>query len=157
MRKDESSLSILIAADHAGFALKEHLKARIIELDGKKINWIDQGPSDESRVDYPDYADRVAKEVAAQGGPGVLICGSGQGMAIRANRYRGVRAALVWNEESSRLSREHNDANIICLGARFLAFDLAEKLVRVFLATPFSGGRHQGRVDKLGRTPVDNC
>ena len=110
----ESHPSLFIASDHAGFDLKERIKTLL-----PNVTWIDLGPTDSSRVDYPDFADRVAARVQS-GGRGVLICGSGQGMAMRANRYKGVRAALVWNEEITKLSREHNDANIICLGARFL-------------------------------------
>lgn len=142
---------LFIASDHAGFALKERMKRDLPD-----IEWIDLGPGDTSRVDYPDFADRVAKKVLENletGGRGVLICGSGQGMAMRANRYKGIRAALVWNDESTRLAREHNDANVICLGARLLKPELAEELLRLFLATPFEGGRHQGRLDKLALPP----
>lgn len=152
-QNESSSNVIYIGSDHAGFDLKEKIKARF-----PMFEWRDCGPLDTSRVDYPDYADRVAKEVLRANGRGVLVCGSGQGMAIRANRYHGIRAALVWNEESTKLSREHNDANIICLGARLLDHDLALHLVELFFATRFEGGRHQDRVDKLGKPPsTDAC
>ena len=141
-----SSKRLLIASDHAGFALKERLINSLSQYE-----WIDLGPSDSARVDYPDFADRLARRVQSEGGRGVLICGSGQGMAIRANRYRGVRAGLVWNEDSTRLSREHNDVNVLCLGARFLSPELCAKLIDVFVTTPFEGGRHKDRVDKLSR------
>jgi ribose 5-phosphate isomerase B len=109
----------------------------------------------EDRVDYPDYADLVAKKI--QDSPkdiGILICGSGQGMCMRANRYSQVRAALVYNEEIARLSRQHNDANVLCLGGRVLQHDLALSLVKIFLETEFEGGRHLNRVQKLGRELV---
>lgn len=136
---------ILIASDHAGF----ELKTKIIKSLGD-IKWKDLGTSDSSSVDYPDYADRVSSFIDQNSQEkGVLICGSGQGMSMRANKYKNVRAALVYNEEIAKLSREHNDANILCLGSRFLDFDQAQKIIKIFLSTPFQGGRHQQRVDKL--------
>ena len=141
-----SRLTLPIAADHAGFQLKEDLKKALANVD-----WVDLGTHDASRVDYPDYADRVAKHVLERGGLGVLICGSGQGMAIRANRHKGIRAALVWSPDSTRLSREHNDANVICLGARFIDIKLATTLVELFIQTKFEGGRHSDRVKKIER------
>lgn len=149
-----SDVRIYVASDHAGFDLKERLKARLMWISGKKIEWLDLGPSNDGRVDYPDYADRVSQKVVQDGGQGVLICGSGQGMAIRANRYRGVRAGLVWNLESVQLAREHNDINVLCLGARLLDHDLCEKIVEAFVTTPFAGGRHADRVGKLGLAPL---
>lgn len=142
-----STEQVLIASDHAGFALKERLKKNLAD-----INWLDLGPANDDRVDYPDYADLVAKRIQlSPEGKGILICGSGQGMSIRANRYLKVRAALAWSEESAKLSREHNDANILSLGARLLAPEVAEKIVHVFLQTEFAGGRHGERVQKLDR------
>jgi ribose 5-phosphate isomerase B len=117
------------------------------------VHWVDLGPESDGRVDYPDYADQVALKIAEGAGQGVLICGSGQGMAMRANRYTKVRAALVWNDETVRLARGHNDANILCLGARLIDLDTAKRLVRLFLETPFEGGRHADRVEKLSRKP----
>ncbi len=136
---------LLIASDHAGFARKNELKSQFPE-----IEWQDLGTSSEDSVDYPDYADHVAKEVSAKGGSGVLICGSGQGMAIRANRYPKVRAALCWNPEIAKLSREHNNANVLCMGARFVDSAQTAAILKVFLETEFAGGRHESRVNKLG-------
>lgn len=144
-----STYQLFIASDHAGFELKELLKSKI-----NWVQWIDLGPNNGDRVDYPDYADLVAREVTKSNGRGVLVCGSGQGMAIRANRYKSIRAALAWNEESIRLAREHNDANILCFGARMMSAITAERLIELFLNTPFEGGRHQARVDKLSN-PTD--
>lgn len=149
-----SDVRLFVASDHAGFDLKERLKARLMWLDGRKIEWVDLGPTSDARVDYPDFADKVCSEVLKSGGQGVLICGSGQGMAIRANRYRGIRAGLVWNMESVQLAREHNDINVLCLGARLVDHDLCEKMVESFIRTPFAGGRHADRVVKLGAAPV---
>lgn len=139
--------SVLIASDHAGFDLKERLKKARPDID-----WIDKGPFDTSRVDYPDFADRVAREVVRDGKFGVLVCGSGQGMAIRANKFRGIRAALVWSDEIAKLSREHNDANVLCLGARVSDHAAAERWLEIFLTTSFAGGRHADRVKKIGLT-----
>jgi len=144
--------NIWIASDHAGFELKQ----KIVSFLHK--NWSglivhDMGPMTEDRVDYPDYADLVAEKV--QNEPkdniGILICGSGQGMCMRANRYSQVRAALVYNEEIARLSRQHNDANVLCLGGRVLEHDFALSLVKIFLETEFEGGRHIVRIQKMGR------
>ncbi|MEK7355213.1 MAG: ribose 5-phosphate isomerase B [Bdellovibrionota bacterium] len=142
-----SRRSVLIASDHAGFDLKERLKAKRPD-----IEWIDKGPTDTSRVDYPDFADRVAREVVRDGKPGVLVCGSGQGMAMRANKHRGIRAALVYSDEIAKLAREHNDANILCLGARVSDHTAAERWLELFLTTKFEGGRHTDRVKKIGTT-----
>lgn len=141
------SQKLYIAADHAGFDLKQHLLQKFSEL---KIEDLGTGNCD--RVDYPDYADRVAKKIEADpSGIGILVCGSGQGMAIRANRYSKVRAALCWNEEVAELSRAHNNANVLCIGSRFTAPALAELILKKFLNTEFEGGRHAARVDKLDR------
>lgn len=148
-----ASQKLLIAADHAGFALKEQVKELL-----PNIQWEDLGTYNSERVDYPDFADRVASRISsdvatksASGPQAILICGSGQGMAIRANRYKGVRAALVWNEEVATLARGHNDANILCLGCKWSTPDEAKKLIEIFLSTPFEGGRHAGRVSKIDR------
>lgn len=139
---------LLIASDHAGFELKEALKKARPDLP-----WVDLGPSNADRVDYPDFAGKLAQELKADHEVGVLVCGSGQGMAIAANRYMHVRAAVVWNEEITQLSRAHNDANVLALGARFTSTEQATKLLDVFLATPFEGGRHADRVTKLFGSP----
>jgi ribose 5-phosphate isomerase B len=139
---------LLIASDHAGLPLKEHLKTLGKALE---IEWIDLGTTNESSVDYPDFAEKLAKELlAGKAALGVLVCGSGQGMAIKANRFKGIRAALAWDQTVARLSREHNNSNILCLGSRLIPFGLAEEILKTWIATPFAGGRHQGRVDKLG-------
>lgn len=138
---------VWIASDHAGVELKASLIKSF-----PNIQWQDLGPSNSSSVDFPDYANLVAEKVNAKPiGRGVLICGSGQGMAMRANKYPQVRAALVWNEEIARLSRQHNDANILCLGARFTSLNQAIEFTRIFFDTPFEGGRHSGRVAKINR------
>lgn len=121
------------------------------------LHWKDFGPSTADRVDYPDFAKKLCVELLAEkknassNAVGILICGSGQGMAMTANRFHGIRAAVAWNEESARLSRAHNDANILCLGARLIDQELALKIVETFLTTSFEGGRHSGRVAKLDR------
>jgi ribose 5-phosphate isomerase B len=142
---------VYIASDHAGFDLKEQFKTKFLAVD-----WIDLGPTDSSRVDYPDFADRLVHDVVKTRNFGLLICGSGQGMAIRANRHPQIRAALCWNEDIAKLSREHNDCNILCLGSRFTSPELGIKILDVFLKTKFEGGRHSARVDKLGR-PITEC
>jgi ribose 5-phosphate isomerase B len=140
-------MRIAIGADHAGFALKEKLKQRLL---AQGIEVADQGTVSEDSVDYPDFARKVAEEVARQrAGLGVLVCGSGVGMAIAANKVPGVRAANVTTEYEAQMSREHNDANVIAVGARILDEPSAFRIVDKFLHTPFAGGRHQRRVDKI--------
>lgn len=144
-------VKVYVASDHAGFLFKsqllENLKIRFKET----LTFEDLGVNDEKSVDYPDYADKVAQKVAKKEGLGILICGSGIGMCIRANRHKGVRAALVWDVPSTRLTRQHNDANIMCVGARLIPLGLALEMAQVFFTTNFEGGRHQGRVDKLDK------
>jgi ribose 5-phosphate isomerase B len=141
------SVRLAIAADHAGYALKETIKHA---LGASAIEVEDLGTDSDASVDYPDFAVAVARRVAAGAcDGGILVCGTGIGMAMAANKIAGVRAATVWNAETARLAREHNDANILALGARVLPADVALSLVRIFLDTPFAGGRHQGRVDKI--------
>jgi len=138
---------LLIASDHAGFELKEKLKRALQE---RGVAFDDLGTHSPDSVDYPDYARQVARAISqGEAERGVLVCGSGQGMAMTANRYHGVRAALPWSEETARLSREHNDANVLALGGRVLPADAAEKILQVWLDTPFQGGRHAGRVKKI--------
>lgn len=148
-RSAASPQSLFIASDHAGFALKEYFKEH-----RPNLLWCDLGPLLEERVDYPDFADKVSAQVAQGHGLGILICGSGQGMAMRANKYRDVRAALCWNTEVAELAREHNNANVLCLGGRLMAPELAVQILDIFLKTPFLGGRHQQRVDKLSTPPL---
>jgi len=138
---------IFIASDHAGFKLKESIK---LYLNKKKIAYKDLGPSNDDRVDYPDYAHKVAKKVKANKNHiGILICGSGMGMNIAANRHKNVRAAQCFNLKSTKLSRLHNDANIITLGSRLLSKNNAVKCVSIFLNTKFDGGRHTNRIKKI--------
>jgi ribose 5-phosphate isomerase B len=131
---------ILIASDHAGFHQKEFLKARLIAAN---YDVQDEGCHSPESVHYPEYAALLAGKIK-EGFPGlgVLICGSGQGMMMAANRFSGVRAGLAWNEEIARLMRSHNDARIICFGARFTADEYAWQMLKVFLDTPFDGGKH---------------
>ena len=136
---------IFIACDHGGFPLKNHLIKKF-----PKIQWLDLGTHSEERVDYPDYATKLCQKIKDKPeARGVLICSSGQGMAMRANKYSHIRAALVWSKESTCLAREHNNANVLCFGARLLKFELAEELLSLFLKTAFEGGRHTHRVEKL--------
>jgi ribose 5-phosphate isomerase B len=138
---------LLIASDHAGFELKEKLKRA---LDGMSVAYRDLGPATADPVDYPDQAHKVAEGVSrGEAERGLLVCGSGQGMAMAANRHRGVRAALAADEETARLSREHNDANVLALGGRLIDHDRAERILKVWLETPFAGGRHAARVAKI--------
>jgi ribose 5-phosphate isomerase B len=139
--------SVVIASDHAGFQLKHTLVERL-RAAGHTVE--DLGPADETSVDYPDFAAVVARRVAADpGARGVLVCGTGIGMSIAANKVPGVRAAVVESEGCVRLARQHNDANVVCVGARVLAVERAIEIVRLFLETPFEGGRHQKRLDKI--------
>jgi ribose 5-phosphate isomerase B len=141
------SRPLLIAADHGGFELKEHLK-RFLALRG--VPYEDLGTHSADTVDYPDLARAVAVAVGCgEANRGVLVCGTGQGMAIAANRYRGVRAAVPGDEATARLVREHNDANVLALGGRVLEPALAERILAQFLDTPFAGGRHERRVHKI--------
>ena len=138
---------IFISSDHAGFKLKEFIK---VFLDKKKINYVDLGPNIDRRVDYPDYAHKVAKKVKINKNHfGILVCGSGMGMNIAANRHKNIRAAQCFNLKSTKLSRLHNDANIITLGSRLLSKSVALKCVNIFLKTKFEGGRHLKRIKKI--------
>jgi ribose 5-phosphate isomerase B len=140
---------ILLAADHAGYDLKTELVTHLADL-----GWAprDLGTDSSDAVDYPDYAALLSDAVAAGRAPvGVLICGAGIGMSIAANRVPGVRAANCLSEEMASLAREHNDANVLCLGARLLQPTQAKKILWTFLETPFGGGRHQRRVEKIER------
>jgi len=138
---------LFISSDHAGYKLKELIK---LHLDKKKIKYLDLGPENYHSVDYPDYAHKVAKIVNANNQyKGILICGSGIGMSIAANRHKNIRAAQCFNLKSTKLSRLHNDANIITLGARLLTNKTALNCVNVFLNTKFEGGRHAKRIKKI--------
>jgi len=139
---------VAIASDHAGFELKEKLKEEISKL-GLKAE--DLGTKGSESVDYPDYAEALVKWMRLHsGGRGVLICGSGIGMSIAANRHKGIRAALVHNGIEAELARKHNNANVLCLGARTTNNLSAKEALKTFLNTAFEGGRHEKRVEKLG-------
>ena len=138
---------VCIASDHAGFNLKESIKDFLIN---KNISIIDLGPTNENSVDYPDYAKKVSNRVKSKRSDvGILVCGSGTGMAISANKTKKIRAAVCYDLRSTRLSRQHNNANIIAIGSRFTKKNTALRLVSVFLETKFEGGRHLRRVKKI--------
>ena len=138
---------IFISSDHAGFKLKEEIKSHLLK---KKLSFQDLGPFNDDRVDYPDYAHKVARKVKAnKNNLGILVCGSGMGMNIAANRHKNIRAAQCFNLKSTKLSRLHNDANIITLGSRLLTKKLAINCVNTFLNTKFEGGRHSKRIKKI--------
>jgi ribose 5-phosphate isomerase B len=138
---------IFISSDHAGYKLKEFIKEH---FDKKKITYNDLGPNNQNRVDYPDYAHKVAKKVKInKNHVGILVCGSGMGMNIAANKHKNIRAAQCFNLKSTKLSRLHNDANIITLGSRLLSKNNALKCVSIFLSTKFEGGRHSKRIKKI--------
>jgi ribose 5-phosphate isomerase B len=137
---------IVIGCDHAGFELKEFLKKELLAAGWRSK---DCGTFSPESVDYPDIAHEVAEMVSTSSMPGILICGSGNGVCITANKHEGVRAALAWNEEIARLARLHNDANILCLPARFITASQALEMVKTFLGTNFEGGRHAARVAKI--------
>jgi ribose 5-phosphate isomerase B len=138
---------IFISSDHAGFKLKEAIK---IFLSKKKLSFQDLGPYNDDSVDYPDFAHKVAKRVKTnRNNLGILICGSGMGMNITANRHKNIRAAQCFNLKSTKLSRLHNDANIITLGSRLLTKKNVLNYINVFLNTKFEGGRHSKRIKKI--------
>ena len=138
---------IFISSDHAGFKLKESIKDYLLS---KKIKFEDLGPKNDSSVDYPDYAHKVARRVKLnKSNVGILVCGSGTGMNIAANKHKNVRAAQCFNLKSTKLSRLHNDANIITLGSRLISKKNALRFINVFLNTKFDGGRHLKRVKKI--------
>ena len=138
---------IFISSDHAGFKLKEDIK---ISLKRKKLRFEDLGPMNNSKVDYPDYAHKLARKVkVSKNNIGILVCGSGTGMNIAANKHKNVRAAQCFNVKSTKLSRLHNDANIITLGSRLISKKNALKFVGIFLNTNFDGGRHLKRIKKI--------
>jgi RpiB/LacA/LacB family sugar-phosphate isomerase len=140
-------MRIALASDHAGYAEKERLKAVLSDLG---VEFDDLGTRSEDSVDYPDFARAVAEQVAdGRVEQGVLVCGSGTGMAITANKVPGVRAAVAWSEEIARLARQHNNANVLAIGARTTPPDDIPKIVRAWFSTEFEGGRHAARVNKI--------
>jgi len=141
------TLKIAIGGDHAGFQLKEIIKNK---LEAEDYLVEDFGPFSDSSVDYPDYVHPVAEAIERKEFDyGVLICGSGNGVAMTANKHRGIRAALCWNEMLAKLARAHNDANVLCLAGRFMDDELAKEIVDIFLNTKFDGGRHVNRIRKI--------
>lgn len=141
------SKPIAIGADHAGYEYKTVI-IELLENKGLKVK--DFGTYNTDSVDYPDFAHPVANAVEkAEAGCGVLICGSANGVAITANKHQGIRAAVTWTAEIARLARQHNNANIICIPARYVPAPIAEEMVNVFFSTSFEGGRHEKRVEKI--------
>lgn len=143
--------TIFISSDHAGFSLKTKLLNHF-----KDLPFVDLGCPTEERVDYPDYAHKLTQKIALEPADsthfksmGILICGSGQGVAIAANKESHIRAALCWNEESAKLARQHNNANVLCMGERLIDTEMAYKITEVFFNTLFEGGRHADRVKKI--------
>jgi ribose 5-phosphate isomerase B len=140
-------MKIAIGGDHAGFQYKQEI-VKYLTQKGHQVK--DFGPNSEASVDYPDFAHPLGQAIEdKQYELGILICGSGNGVNITANKHKGVRAALCWNKEIAALARQHNDANVISLPARFISLDDAKLLVDTFISTPFEGGRHKTRVDKI--------
>lgn len=143
-------MTISIGSDHAGFCLKQDV---IKYLGGKNIKVLDKGCYSEERADYPDHGHAVANSVLNKESElGIVICGSGNGINMSVNKHKGIRGALCWNHEVAALARQHNDANIMALPARFITNEEAYKCVDAFLSAAFEGGRHQGRVEK-----IENC
>ncbi len=140
-------MRIGIASDHAGYRMKEYLKKRLIEL-GYEL--VDFGTDSEDSVDYPDYASKLAEAVSkGEVEKGILICGTGVGVSIVANKYPGVRAGIAYSDEVAELIARHNNANIICFGGRTMEFEDAFRRVKIWLETPFDGGRHERRIKKI--------
>lgn len=137
---------VSIGSDHAGYELKTKIETLLVAA-GLQV--YDQGPHTADSVDYPDHAHPVAKKVLEEGILGILICGSGNGVCMTANKYAGIRAALCWNKELAMLARQHNDANILCIPARFVSEGVALEMAEAFLTTAFEGGRHAIRVNKI--------
>ena len=139
---------ISIGCDHAGYSLKLEIKEQLVNL-GYEV--LDMGCYSEESIDYPDFAHPVANAVeSGEVSWGLLLCGSANGVAITANKHQGIRAGLAWNTEVAKLVRQHNDANVICLPVRFISLDEAKACLQMFIDTDFEGGRHAGRVNKIG-------
>jgi len=138
--------TIELGSDHAGYELKVWLQKMLSEME---INVNDHGTFSNESADYPDYAHATAKAVLDSNNKGILICGSANGVCMTANKYAGIRAALCWNKDVAELARLHNDANMLCLPARFITQEEALNMVKVFIATAFEGGRHATRVNKI--------
>jgi len=140
-------MKIAIGSDHAGYAYKEEILKYLLN---KNISVSDMGTKSEESCDYPDYAHPVANEIELENAQfGILICGSGNGVCMTANKHAGIRAALCWNIELAQLARQHNDANVLCIPSRFVGIEVANAIVEAFLTSSFEGGRHQNRVSKI--------
>lgn len=143
-------MKIAIAADHGGFAMKETLKKHY-----SAQNWLDLGTNGTDSVDYPDYAKKMVHIILSkQADLGILICGTGVGISIAANRYKGIRAALVYNTEVAKLAKQHNNANVLVFGGRTMAVDDVINFIDTFLQSEYEGGRHQSRLDKIENTEL---
>ncbi len=148
-------MKIALACDHGGFRLKETVKSYLEELN---IEYIDFGTFSEESVDYPDFAYKAAKAVAeGEADRGIFICGTGIGISIAANKVKGIRAALCYNIFAAEMSRRHNNANVLCLGGRILGDELAKAIVKIWLETPFEGGRHRRRIEKIAEIEKSEC
>ncbi|MEO9805734.1 MAG: ribose 5-phosphate isomerase B [Reichenbachiella sp.] len=140
-------MKIAIGGDHAGYEYKKEIIS-LLQSEGHQVE--DFGPNSTDSVDYPDHVHPLANSVEqADCELGILICGSGNGVAMTANKHQGIRAALCWTEDLAELARQHNDANVIAIPARFVSLDIAKTMVSAFVSTDFEGGRHQNRVDKI--------
>lgn len=147
-------MKIIIGSDHGGYELKQHL---VNWLKNNNYDYVDAGTDGEDACDYPDIAAKVAKDVSNKKfDKGVLLCGSGIGVTIVANKFKNIRAALCWNIDIARLSREHNDSNILTMGGRFIDKTTGEKILQIWLNTEFQAGRHQKRLDKLNVIEREN-
>jgi ribose 5-phosphate isomerase B len=148
-------MKVAIASDHRGYHLKEKVIA-LLKAKGHEV--IDDGPASDEAVDYPDFAALVARKVSAgEADRGILICGTGLGMAIAANKFPGVRAANCADEVTAELSRRHNDLNVLCLSGDLLSSRITERLVEIWMDTEFEGGRHKRRVEKISQLEQQNC
>ena len=140
-------MKIALGGDHAGYYYKQQI---ITYLESKGHEVKDFGPDSADSVDYPDYVHPLCTSVEnGENDFGILICGTGNGVAITANKHQGIRAALCWDRDLAALARQHNNANVLCMAARFIGYELAESMVEKFIHEPFEGGRHQRRVDKM--------
>tara|TARA_B100000902_G_scaffold3151_1_gene3990 strand:- start:4306 stop:4725 length:420 start_codon:yes stop_codon:yes gene_type:complete len=139
-------MKITIGCDHAGVEYKSKI-VEFLKKEGYQV--LDVGTHGKESVDYPDFAHLVSEEVLAGADFGILICGSGNGVSMAANKHKGIRAALCWSEEITKLARQHNDANIISIPARFMSLEKSTQIIKTFLTEPFEGGRHQRRVEKI--------
>jgi ribose 5-phosphate isomerase B len=145
--KNMNKKKIAIASDHAGFDYKEQIKIFLIEKYGLQAE--DFGAYSTDSIDYPEVAHKLAQYLENNDALGIILCGSGNGVCMTVNKHKTIRGALCWDVEIARLARQHNDANVLCLPARFVNYNLVEQMVAIFLETPFEGGRHQKRVDKI--------